>query len=162
VPKVSAGLLMVRIADDVPQVLLVHPGGPFFAKKDDGAWSLPKGLVEEGEDLLAAARREMEEETGFSTEAERYEPLGEVRQKGGKRVVAWAFAGDCDPAAVESNTFEIEWPPRSGRRRRFPEADRAQFFSREEALRKVLLAQQPLVEAALSREILTKLFPDRT
>lgn len=160
--KVSAGLLMVRVADRVPQVLLVHPGGPFFTKKDEGAWSLPKGLVEEGEDPLTAARREMEEETGFSTEAERYEPLGEIRQKGGKRVVAWAFAGDCDPDGLVSNTFEIEWPPRSGRRCSFPEADRAAFFDREGALGKVLEAQRPLVEAAFSAEVLAKLFPEAT
>lgn len=155
---VSAGLLMVRMTDGGPQVLLVHPGGPFFARKDEGSWSLPKGLVGQGEDPLAAARREMLEETGFSAEADHYEPLGEIRQKGGKVVVAWAYAGDCDPSQLRSNTFELEWPPRSGRRQPFPEADRAEFFEREVALRKILPAQGPFVERALSPATLTRLF----
>lgn len=157
--KISAGLLVCRVCDGVAQVLLVHPGGPFFAKKDDGAWSIPKGLAEPGEDLLGAARRETTEETGIAIDAgATFVPLGTVRQKGGKVVHAWAFAGDCDPAAIVSNTFEMEWPPRSGRRASFPEVDRAAFFDRETALRKILEAQRPFVERALSQESLRELF----
>jgi len=155
----SAGLLMVRMCDGIPEVLLVHPGGPFFAKKDHGAWTIPKGLVDPGEDTLAAACREFREETGFAADAARFVPLGTIRQKGGKTVHGWAFAGDCDPTAIESNTFEIEWPPRSGRRQRFPEADRAGFFAREGALAKILEAQRPFVERALGPESLEALFP---
>ncbi len=150
--ETSAGLLMCRMGEGGPEVLLVHPGGPFFAKRDDGAWTIPKGLVDTDEDLLAAARREFEEETGFRVEATRFVPLGEVRQRSGKVVHAWAFAGDADPAAVESNTFEHEWPPRSGRFRTFPEIDRAAFFDGETAGRKILAAQRPFVERALSSE----------
>ena len=124
---VSAGLLMYRHRDGALEVLLVHPGGPFFAKKDAGAWSVPKGIVENGEADLDAARREFEEETSFAVTTERFLELGEVRQKGGKRVRAWAFEGDCDPSEFESNTFELEWPPRSGRVRAFPEVDRAEL-----------------------------------
>jgi predicted NUDIX family NTP pyrophosphohydrolase len=156
---ISAGALMCRMRDGTAEVLLVHPGGPFFAKKDDGAWSIPKGLVDDGEDLLAAARRELAEETGLVVDAEGpFVELGKVQQKGGKVVHAWAFAGDCDPAAIVSNTFEMEWPPRSGARAAFPEIDRAAFFDRETALRKILEAQRPFVERALSEETLELLF----
>lgn len=159
--KESAGLLMCRMRD-APEVLLVHPGGPFFASKDDGAWSIPKGLVSAGEDRLAAARRELEEETGIRVAEEtRFVPIGEVRQKGGKVVHAWAFAGDCDPDAIVSNTFEIEWPPRSGKRRAFPEADRAAFFDRAAALQKILEAQRTFVERALAPDVLEALFPKK-
>lgn len=155
----SAGLLMCRMREDAAEVLLVHPGGPFFANRDDGAWSIPKGLVDSGEDLLAAARREMREETGIQVDAgATFVPLGKVQQKGGKVVHGWAFAGDCDPEAIVSNTFEIEWPPRSGKRASFPEADRAAFFDREAALRKILEAQRPFVERALSERTLGQLF----
>lgn len=157
--KISAGLLACRMRGGVPEVLLVHPGGPFFARKDDGAWSIPKGLVDGGEDLLAAARRETAEETGLvADDHARFVPLGQVAQKGGKVVHAWAFAGDCDPESIVSNTFEMEWPPRSGKRASFPEVDRAAFFDRETALRKILEAQRPFVERALSQENLVKLF----
>jgi predicted NUDIX family NTP pyrophosphohydrolase len=142
----SAGLLMYRRRGPSLEVLLVHPGGPFFARKDAGAWSLPKGLVESGEPGLDAARREFEEETGLAADAATFLPLGLVRQKGGKRVHAWAFEGDCDPAAVRSNTFELAWPPESGRRAVFPEIDRAAWFSLDEARARILAAQAPFLE----------------
>jgi predicted NUDIX family NTP pyrophosphohydrolase len=138
--KLSAGLLMYRFRAGQLEVLLGHPGGPFFTNKDLGAWTIPKGLVDEAEDQLAAARREFEEETGTRPEG-RFVPLGEVLQKGGKTVIAWAFEGDLDPAAIRSNTFQREWPPRSGRWQTFPEIDRAAFFSIEEARGKINPAQ---------------------
>lgn len=158
--KTSAGLLMCRrgAADGVVEVLLVHPGGPFFARKDEGIWSLPKGLVDPGEDPLETAEREMREELGIAPEAERYVDLGEVRQKGGKVVRAWAFAGDCDPERIESNTFELEWPPRSGTKQRFPEVDRAAFFDPETARRKILPAQRPFIDRALEPDARHALF----
>lgn len=139
-PKISAGLLMYRVRAGHLEVLLAHPGGPFFTNKDLGVWTIPKGLVDEDENQLAAARREFEEETGVRPEGE-FLPLGEVRQKGGKTVVAWAVEGDLDPAAITSNTFQREWPPRSGRRQTFPEIDRAEFFSIAEAKTKINPAQ---------------------
>ena len=132
------------------ELLLVHPGGPFFARKDDGAWSIPKGLLEEGEKPLATARREFEEETGFAARAERYVPLGTVVQKGGKVVHAFAFEGTCDPGAIRSSTFTLEWPPRSGHTRTFPEVDRAAFFDPDTARRKILPAQAPFIDRALA------------
>lgn len=137
---------MCRRRGEHLQVFLVHPGGPFFRNKDEGVWTVPKGLVGEGEDPLAAARREFTEETGVPVTATHFVPLGEVRQKGGKRVEAWAFEGDCDPAAIVSNTFELEWPPRSGRRQRFPEADRAGWFDLDVARAKILPAQRPFLD----------------
>jgi len=136
---------MYRLVEGRLQVLLVHPGGPFFQKKDEGAWTIPKGEVEPGEDLLATARREFEEELGFAPKGE-FTPLAPVKQKGGKVVHAWAFAGDCDPTAAKSNTFTIEWPPRSGRMTEFPEIDRAEFFDLDEAKRKINPAQVALLE----------------
>lgn len=132
-------------------MLLAHPGGPFFARKDDGAWTIPKGLVGPGEDPLAAARRELLEETGVAAPADdsAFVALGHIVQKGGKRVEAWGFLGDCDPAACKSDTFEIEWPPRSGKRASFPEIDRVEFFTIEVARRKILPAQLPLLARAL-------------
>lgn len=127
-------------------MLLVHPGGPFWQKRDAGAWSIPKGEVGEGEDALSAACREFEEETGVRPRPP-FVPLGEVRQKGGKRVVAWAFEGDCDPGAIRSNTFRMEWPPRSGREAEFPEIDRAEFFPLETAREKINPAQAALLDA---------------
>jgi predicted NUDIX family NTP pyrophosphohydrolase len=148
--KHSAGLAMFRRSEDGLEVFLVHPGGPFFRRKDEGAWSIPKGLIEGSEDPLMTARREFEEETGVSTpppkHEERYIALGEIQQKGGKTVRAWAFEGDCDPDAVTSNTFELEWPPRSGRIQTFPEIDRAAFFPFSEARRKINPAQVALIE----------------
>src|SRR5262245_21038836 len=119
-PRISAGLLMYRYRDGGLEVLLVHPGGPFFKKKDSGAWSIPKGEVEGGDDPLATARREFQEETG-TTPSGPFTSLTSVKQKGGKVVHAWAFSGDLDVSAIVSNTFTMEWPPRSGRTAEFPE-----------------------------------------
>ena len=142
--KSSAGILMWK-RDPALRVLLVHPGGPFWATKDLGAWSIPKGEYAEGEDALAAARREFAEELGVEPKGE-VTPLGEIRQKSGKRVAAFALQGDFDVGAVSSNTFEIEWPPRSGEAATFPEVDRAQWFTVEEARAKINPAQQELIE----------------
>ena len=141
----SAGLLMYRVRGDVIEVLLVHPGGPFWRKKDEGAWSIPKGEVEPGEELLATARREFHEELGLEA-AGNFIPLTPIRQKGGKVVHAWAFEGDCDPAAIRSNTFTMEWPPKSGRAMEFPEVDKAAFFDLEAARRKINPAQAALLD----------------
>ena len=141
VPRVSAGLLVYRRTPGGIEVLLVHPGGPFFRNKDEGAWSIPKGAPAPGEELVAAAVREFGEEVGLPVSPP-FLPLGEVRQKGGKLVAGFACAGDAPPDFVpRSNTFELEWPPRSGRRVAFPEVDRAQFFSLPEARRKINAAQ---------------------
>jgi predicted NUDIX family NTP pyrophosphohydrolase len=126
--KTSAGLVMYRLRDAVLEVLLVHPGGPFWAKKDAGAWFVPKGEIEPGESELAAAGREFEEETGIPPVGP-YLPLGRVTHRSGKIVVAWAFAGTCDPSMVKSNLFTMEWPPKSGQQQEFPEVDRAEFFT---------------------------------
>ncbi len=139
-PKHSAGLIMYRTRAGHLEVLLVHPGGPFWARKDYGAWSIPKGEVSDGEDALAAAKREFEEETGISPSGQ-FVPLGTIKQKGTKTVEAWAFEGDCDPRSIKSNTFVFEWPPHSGKTREFPEIDRAEFFEVEEARRRVNAAQ---------------------
>jgi len=147
--KLSAGLLMYRRREGGLEVFLVHPGGPFWAKKDLGAWSIPKGEYAEGQDPLSAARREFEEETGFVAVGELLE-LGAVKQAGGKMVSAWAFEGDCDPADLRSNVFEMEWPPRSGRIAEFPEVDHAEWFSLAEARERILEGQVPLL-AALER-----------
>lgn len=141
----SAGILLYRSTAHGLEVLLVHPGGPFWARRERGAWSIPKGEVDEGEDPLAAARRELHEETGFSSEGPAL-PLGEIRQRGGKLVRAWAVESDADPAALRSNTFELEWPPRSGRVRSFPEVDRAAWFDLGEARRRILPAQAPFLD----------------
>jgi predicted NUDIX family NTP pyrophosphohydrolase len=143
-PTVSAGLLMYRIRDGELQVLLVHPGGPFWAKKDAGAWTLPKGEVAPAEDPLHAAVREFEEETGLAPTGPFIE-LGAIKQKGGKLVQGWAFESDCDPAVLQSNTFTMEWPPRSGQTRTFPEVDRAAFFALAEARHKINPAQAELL-----------------
>ena len=127
---------MYREKNGELEVLLVHLGGPFWKKKDDGAWFVPKGGINPGEQELPAAQREFQEETGFAPAGE-YLSLGEVRHKGGKRVVAWAFAGNCDPAAIKSNTFEMEWPPKSGKSSQFPEIDRASFFTVDAAKEKM-------------------------
>jgi predicted NUDIX family NTP pyrophosphohydrolase len=136
----SAGLIMYRKREGRLEVLLVHPGGPFWAKKDPGAWTIPKGEVKDGEELLTAARREFREELGLEP-GENLQPLQPVRQKGGKVVHAWCFEGDADPAQCHSNVFQIEWPPRSGRMQQFPEVDRAQFFPLPEARLKINPAQ---------------------
>ena len=146
----SAGILLYRRRGDGVEVLLVHPGGPLWARRDAGAWSIPKGEYTEGEDPLAAALREFEEETGQRPPEARMVALGEVRQRGGKVVSAWAAPGDLDPAAVTSNTFSMEWPPRSGRRREFPEVDRAGWFDPAAAREKLLAAQAGLVDRLLA------------
>jgi predicted NUDIX family NTP pyrophosphohydrolase len=147
--KQSAGILAYKLVDSTVQVLLVHPGGPFWAKKDLGAWSLPKGEYVDPDDPLAAALRELAEETGLEVAAGDCVPLGSVKQKGGKVVAAWAVAADFDPAGLRSNTFELEWPPRSGRRREFPEVDRAEWFDLEAARRKLLPAQGEFLDRLL-------------
>jgi predicted NUDIX family NTP pyrophosphohydrolase len=146
VAKRSAGLLLYRVKDRGIEVFLVHPGGPFWAKKDEGAWTIPKGEIDAGEDPLAAAIREFAEETGTMLQGE-FRALPPVRQAGGKTVLAWTLAGDLDAAAIRSNDFEMEWPPKSGKRRRFPEVDRAQWFAPEEARRKINKAQIALLDA---------------
>jgi predicted NUDIX family NTP pyrophosphohydrolase len=143
-PRASAGLVLYRVRYGALEVLLVHPGGPFWARKDLGAWTIPKGEVEPEEDQLAAARREFEEELGFSPNGE-FVRLGTITQKAGKVVQAWALEGDCDTAAIESDSFTIEWPPKSGKQQAFPEVDRAAFFSIEEAKRKINPAQVELL-----------------
>ena len=144
--KTSAGLLMFRKTGDGIEVVLAHPGGPFFKNKDDGAWTIPKGEAAIGEDLLSRARIEFEEELGVEITGE-FTPLGSVIQKGGKTVHAWAVEGDLpENFECRSNTFEIEWPPRSGKMRSFPEVDRAGFFSLEEAARKIKAAQRDFLD----------------
>ena len=142
----SAGLLLYRRREGRIEVLLGHMGGPFWARKDERAWSIPKGEHPEAEDALAAARREFAEETGAPPPDGPTLDLGEVRQSGGKRVTAWAVEGDLDPAAVKSNTFLLEWPPRSGRRQEFPEIDRAGWFDLDTARRKIVKGQVALVD----------------
>ncbi len=145
---------MYRIKDGGIQVLLAHPGGPYFIHKDDGAWSIPKGETEPGEELLLTAQREFEEETGLKP-AGPFIPLKPIQQKGGKIVHAWAFQGDCDPTALTSNTFTLEWPPHSGRQQEFPEIDRADFFDLAAARKKIKARQKALIEelkSVLQRE----------
>jgi predicted NUDIX family NTP pyrophosphohydrolase len=146
----SAGILLYRRREQAVEVLLVHPGGPLWARRDAGAWSIPKGEYGEGEDPLAVALREFEEETGRRLPAEDLVALGEVRQRGGKVVSAWAAPGDLDPEAITSNTFTLEWPPRSGVRREFPEVDRAGWFDPATAREKLLAAQAELVDRLLA------------
>lgn len=141
----SAGILMFRRRAGAVEVLLVHPGGPFWRGKDQGAWSIPKGLAAEGETAEATARREFAEELGRAAEG-RLRPLGAVRQKGGKTVEAFALEGDLDPTSIVSNSFEMEWPPRSGRMATFPEVDRAAWFTLDEARVKILAGQAPLID----------------
>ncbi|PZV35575.1 NUDIX domain-containing protein [Mesorhizobium kowhaii] len=144
--KRSAGLLIYRRGDGDLRVLLVHPGGPFWAKKDDGAWSIPKGLVDENEDELTAAQRETEEELGVKVDGP-FARLGDYRQPGGKIVMAWSVEAriDIDVAAIKSNTFTMEWPPRSGSLKEFPEVDRAGWFTLPEAEVKILKGQRPML-----------------
>jgi predicted NUDIX family NTP pyrophosphohydrolase len=141
----SAGMLIYRSRAGMIEVLLVHPGGPFWARRDAGAWSIPKGEYTDDEDPEAAARRELQEETGWTIKGE-LRPLGEIRQKAGKAVTAFAAEGDFDPASLESNRFEMEWPPKSGKRASFPEIDRAEWFSLAEASEKMIEGQRPLLD----------------
>jgi len=147
----SAGIVLHRDGAGGPEVLLVHPGGPFWAKKDLGAWSIPKGEYEPDEDPRACALREFEEETGTRLDAAELVELGTVVQKAGKEVSAWAVRGDLDPATVRSNTFTMEWPPRSGRRQEVPEVDRAAWFALDEARAKLVPAQAELIDRLAER-----------
>lgn len=147
--KVSAGLLVYRKRQGTLEVLLAHPGGPFWANRDSGAWSIPKGEVDAPEPPLDAARREFHEETGFTVSGN-FTALRLLRQPGGKVVHAWAVEGDCDAAQMRSNTFRMEWPPRSGKQQEFPEIDRVEWFSIDEALRRILPGQ-----AGFLRELAT-------
>jgi predicted NUDIX family NTP pyrophosphohydrolase len=149
--KQSAGILLYRLRSGEPEVLLVHPGGPFWARKDRGTWSIPKGEYEEGDDPRAAALREFEEETGSPLDAAELLELGAIKQRGGKVVTAWAAEGDLDPSTLTSNTFTLEWPPRSGKVREFPEVDRAEWFALAEARTKILPAQGELLDRLLER-----------
>ena len=152
--RTSAGILMYRRRGSELEVLLVHPGGPFWRNKDEGVWSIPKGEAAEGEDLLEAARREFEEETGFTPDGS-FIPLAPVRQKSGKTVHAWAVERDLDPETIRSNTFTLEWPPKSGKHVEFPEVDRAAFFDLETAGKKINPAQSALLtelESALRKK----------
>lgn len=165
--KRSAGLLLFRRGQSGIEVFLVHPGGPFWTHRDAGAWTLPKGAFNPGEDLLATAQREFQEETGFplpSEEPDDYLPLGMIRQLSGKLVHGWAVEGDCDPAALESNLTEVEYPPRSGKKVTIPEVDRGEWFSLAEAREKMLAAQVEFLdrlEEMLARHSLRK-FTDLT
>jgi predicted NUDIX family NTP pyrophosphohydrolase len=145
-PKRSAGLMMFRETSGGLEVFLVHPGGPVWAKKDKGAWTIPKGEYKKGEEPLEAARREFQEETGFDSRGKFLE-LGSIRQKSGKIVTAWAFRGDCDPAKLTSTTCKLEWPPRSGKRIEIPEIDRGQWFSLDGAREYIREEQEPLLDA---------------
>jgi len=145
-PQVSAGILMWRRRTSEAEVLLAHFGGPQWRNRDEGAWAIPKGLVEDGEALEACARREFEEELGVSAEGALV-PLGRIRQKGGKYVEAFALEGDLDADAIRSNSFTVEWPPRSGRFASYPEVDRAAWFTLAEARRRILPSQLPILDA---------------
>ena len=148
--KQSAGLLVYRRTTGAPEFFLVHPGGPFWAKKDAGAWSIPKGEFDDGEETLAAARREFREETGLALGGV-FAELAPVKQAGGKLVFAWAVEQDLDAAAVRSNSFSLEWPPKSGKTQEFPEIDRAAWFAWPLALDKLLKGQRPLVLQLLAK-----------
>ncbi len=148
-PKKSAGILWYRVKNDVLQVFLVHPGGPFWRNKNLGTWSIPKGEFEEGEDALKAAKREMREETGIDSESvgftSEFRELNPVRQKSGKIVYAWAAEGDFNASELTSNTFEIEWPPKSGKKATFPEVDKGEWLTIDEAKKRILAYQFPLI-----------------
>lgn len=144
-PRISAGIVLFRLENRALQVFLVHPGGPFWAKKDLGAWSIPKGLPDQEENLLAAAQREFREETGCTVSGD-FLQLTPVQQKSGKVIHAWAVEGDCNPGDVKSNTFALEWPPRSGKQEEFPEVDRAAWFDMKVAQEKIIPGQRVLLE----------------
>lgn len=144
-PKKSAGILMYRSQKDVLEVLLVHPGGPFWTKKDIGSWSIPKGEYTDTEDPFTVAKREFEEETSFQVDGD-FTPLTPLEQPSGKVVSAWTVEGDCDASKIKSNTFLMEWPPRSGKKQEFPEVDRAEWFTIDTAKKKLLKGQVGFIE----------------
>ena len=146
-PKRSAGLLLYRYREGQLQVFLVHPGGPFWKNKDEGSWMTPKGEIDDGEDALPAAKREFREETGFNPPEPPYRALPVIKQRGGKVVEAFAVEGECEPEQLKSNTFEMEWPPKSGRQQAFPEVDRGAWYELPTAVRKILKSQRPLLDA---------------
>ena len=148
--KVSAGILLYRLSANGPEVFLVHPGGPFWAKRDLGAWSVPKGELDGDEDMLEAAKREFREETGAQVDGNFIE-LTPLRQPSGKMVHAWAVEGDADASSITSNTFSMEWPPHSGESREFPEVDRAEWFTLTEARDKLLPGQRPLLDELIQK-----------
>jgi predicted NUDIX family NTP pyrophosphohydrolase len=148
--KQSAGLLVYRRGPDGTEVLLVHPGGPFWKNKDDGVWSIPKGEFDQSEDALAGAKREFQEETGLMIDGD-FKPLASVKQKSGKIVHAWAVEADCTVSTVRSNTFSMEWPPKSGRMQEFSEIDRAEWFSLDRARTKIHSGQTPLLDEFMRR-----------
>jgi predicted NUDIX family NTP pyrophosphohydrolase len=150
VPKLSAGILLFKNPAATLHLFLVHPGGPFWKNKDAGAWSIPKGEYSESEEPLEAAQREFQEETGFQARAP-FLPLGQIKQPGGKLITAWASEGDLSPAEIRSNTFSIEWPPKSGRQQEFPEVDRAAWFTVEEAKERILKAQIEFINRLLAQ-----------
>jgi predicted NUDIX family NTP pyrophosphohydrolase len=151
VPRQSAGILLYRLTGGAPEVLLVHPGGPFWARKDAGAWSIPKGEYDDTEDPLVCALREFEEETGTALDPKEPAELGSIRQRSGKLVSAWAAEGDLDADSIRSNTFTMEWPPRSGTMAAFPEVDRAGWFGLDEAREKLNPAQAEFVDRLAER-----------
>jgi predicted NUDIX family NTP pyrophosphohydrolase len=149
VRKLSAGILMFRKRESTLQVFLVHPGGPFWRNKDAGAWSIPKGEYEEREDPLDAAKREFREETGIEADGE-FLPLGQIKQPSGKLITAWALEGDCSPSAVRSDMFSMEWPPKSGRQQEFPEVDRADWFTVNEAKKRIVKGQIGFIDRVVA------------
>ena len=145
IKRQSAGILLYRSTDSVPEVFLVHPGGPFWKNKDDGAWTIPKGEFDESEDPLSAAIREFNEETGFNIQGE-FKPLSPIQQKAGKMVVAWAIEGNVDASNIKSNFFEMEWPPKSGKKQSFPEIDKAAWLTLHRAREKINASQVALLD----------------
>jgi predicted NUDIX family NTP pyrophosphohydrolase len=149
IKKQSAGILLYRAGVSGPEVFLVHPGGPFWKNKDAGAWTIPKGEFDDSEDPLAAAIREFKEETGYNIKGE-FKPLGHIQQKAGKAVYAWAMAGDIDATTIKSNFFEMEWPPKSGKKQSFPEIDRASWFKLSDAREKINSSQAKFLDQLLT------------
>jgi len=156
--KKSAGILLYRLKNEFLEVFLVHPGGPFWTKKDSGAWSIPKGEFTNDEEPLDAAKREFQEELGidFSDFSGEFIPLTPIKQKSGKIVCAWALEGDIDPNQIKSNTFEMEWPPRSGRKQEFPEIDKGEWFSVSDAKQKIISSQSALIDELITKLNLTE------